>query len=77
MIEIYSEKGERYSYDPETGRLFRDGFVVSSVEAEPMFSNSPSPNIPPRFTGIFFKGRNEILTLSGKYNKVSDPNSII
>lgn len=77
MIDIFSEKGEKYTYDPETGRIFRDGFVVSSVEAEPMFSNSPSPNTPPRFSGIYFKGRNEILTLSGKYSKVSDPNSII
>jgi hypothetical protein len=77
MIDIFSEKGEKYTYDPETGRIFRDGFLVSSVEAEPIFSNSPSPNLPPRFSGVLLKGRNEILTLSGKYNKVSDPNSII
>lgn len=77
MIEIISDKGEKYTYDPSTGRIFRDGYVVSSVEAEPMFSNSPYPDTPPEFSGIYFKGKNEILSLSGKYNPVTDPNTII
>jgi hypothetical protein len=77
MIDIISEKGERFSYDPDTGRIFRDGYLLSSVEVEPIFSNTPAPNTPPRFSGVFFKGRNEILTLSGKYNSVSNPNTII
>lgn len=77
MIEIISSKGEKYSYDPTTNRVFRDGFLVSSTEAEPMFSNSPYPDTPPIFSGIYFRGRNEILSLSGKYNQITDPNTII
>lgn len=77
MIEIQSEKGEFIKYDPSTGRIFRDGYVVSSVEAEPIFSNTSDSNLVPKFSGIFFKGRGEILSLSGKYSQISDLNSII
>jgi len=77
MIEIYSEKGEHFRFDPSTNRLFRDGFVISTVEAEPVYSNTSDPNEPPTFSGIFFKGRGELLSLSGKYNPISDINSVI
>lgn len=77
MIEIISEKGERYSYDPATNRIFRDGYLLSSTEAEPMYSNSPYPDTPPNFSGVYFRGRNEILSLSGRYNPIVDTNTII
>lgn len=75
MIEIISEKGERYSYDPGTDRIFRDNVLVSSVEAEPVFSSSDSGI--PRFSGIYLKNLGKILSLSGKYSQLSDPNTII
>ena len=77
MIEIITIKSEKYSFDPSTGRIFKDGYLVSSYEAEPLYSNPPTPNEPPRFSGILFKGEGKILSLSGKYSNITDPNTII
>lgn len=77
MIEIITPKGERYSFDPSTERIFRDGYLIPSTEVEPIYSNSPNPNTPPIFSGILFVGEGRILSLSGKISQISDPNSII
>ena len=77
MIEIITEHSERYTFDPVTKRIFKDGFVIPSTEAEPIYSNSPDPNMPPKFAGILFRGEGRIVSLSGKISQVSDPNSII
>lgn len=76
MIYITSEKGENYSFDPSTSRIFKDGYLMSSIEAEPIYSNSEE-DVAPRFSGILIKGTGTILSLSGKYNQISDPNTIL
>ncbi len=76
MITINSEKGEMFSYDPSTGRVFKDGFLVPSTEVEPIFSSIDS-EITPKFSGLYLKELNMILSLSGKYSQLSNPNTII
>ena len=75
MIDIYTIKGERYSYDDTTMRLFKDGTLLSQVVAEPVFQNNSSGI--PEFAGIYLKDSNKIISLSGNINQIVDPNSII
>lgn len=75
VIYITSEKGENYTFDPSTNRIFKDGYLMSSVEVEPVYTNSD--DVTPRFTGILLKGTGTVLSLSGKYNQISDPNTIL
>lgn len=77
VVDIITFKGERYSYDQETGRIFKDGEVAVSSLVEPVFSHFGNPDSPPKFSGIYFKEKNEILTLSGKINKVVSDINII
>ena len=78
MTEIVSiTTGEIYSFDQSTGRIFKDGRLVSSTLVEPVYSNFSESGLP-IFSGIFLKGINSILTLSGKINPViSDNNQAI
>lgn len=77
LIDIVSFKGERYTFDSDTGRIFKEGKVLTSSEAEPVYSYLGNPNNPPQFSGIYFKDKNQILTLSGKINPVvKDDNEI-
>lgn len=69
-------KGEKYSFDPDTERIFKDGYLMSSVQAEPIYSDNSSENIPPRFSGILLKATNTIVSLSGKVNQITDINSV-
>lgn len=76
-IDIISFKGERYTFDPDTGRIFKDGKVIVSDLVEPVYSYMGNPNNPPKFSGIYFREKNQILTLSGKVNPVvKDDNEI-
>ena len=75
MIDIYTIKGERYSYDDTTMRLFKDGTLLSQVVAEPVFQNNSSGI--PEFAGIYLKDSNKIISLSGNIHQIVDPNSII
>ena len=74
MKEIYSERG-RYAYDEETGRIYKDGYVVPTTQAEPVFSGQTEETAP-EFSGILLKTTGEVISMSGKINKVTDPNSI-
>lgn len=77
MITIATLKGEVYSFDPETKRIFKDGVLIPSSSVEPVYSgNSEDKNDPPKFSGIYFRDTNSILSLSGKINKLSNPESI-
>ena len=38
MIEIYTLTGNKYSFDPETSRIFKDGVLMTSVQVEPVYS---------------------------------------
>ena len=74
MINIMSEKGESWSYDPDTQRLFRDGTVVPEITAIPVYSESGGP--VPEFSGILIKTTGQILSLGGKYSTPINPESL-
>lgn len=76
MVEIVTVKGELYSYDETTMRIFKDGVLLSSVKAEPVFSDF-SDKYPPKFSGILLKDSNTVLSLSGKLNSITNINSVI
>lgn len=76
MIDIVTIKGEKYSFDPDTQRIFKDGILVPSYKAEPVFSNTTEKDELPRFSGILLKDINSILSLSGKINPITDSNTI-
>ena len=73
MITIVTESGERWSFDPDTKRLFKDGKVVPETMAEQVYINQDS-SMPPEFSGIYVKDINSIITPSGKTNRLSNIN---
>lgn len=76
MINIVTMKGEQYSFDEETGRVFKDGHLMSSVNVEPVYSDLDENNVP-KFSGLWLKDIDSIISLSGKINPaISDPNLI-
>lgn len=75
MKEIVTLKGEVYSFNEETGRIFKDGILIPESQAEPIYS-AVSDDFPPKFSGIYLKNQNVIVSVSGKVNQVSDINSI-
>lgn len=76
MIDIITLKGERYSFDEETQRIFKDGVLLSSVNVEPVYSGLGNDSIP-KFSGLLLKDTNSILSLSGKISPVTDINAIV
>ena len=77
MIEIITLKGEKYSFDPDTERVFKDGKLLGSNLVEPVYSDF-NESTPPIFSGLWLKGINSVLSLSGKINPVIDDiNSVI
>lgn len=75
MRDIYTIKGEHYSYDENTTRIFKDGQLLSSTEAEPVFQGLSEDSVP-MFAGIYLKNLDAILSLTGKLNPVTDVNTI-
>lgn len=73
MIDIITKEGELYRFDPETSRIYKDGFLLTSVMAEPVYSDV---NGETRFSGIYLKNTDQILTLSGNKNTITNINSI-
>lgn len=76
MINIFTVKGEQYSYDPDTNRVFKDGYLLPSTQTEPVYSKTDSEHAPPRFSGLLLKAIGSLLSLSGKISPISDPNTI-
>ena len=77
VIEIITIKGERYSINKETGRIFKDGLVVPSTNAQLVYSHLGDKDKPPKVSGIWLKETNSILTLTGKiYPIIKDINSV-
>ncbi len=76
MIDITTIKGETYSFDPDTERIFKGGYLLPSTEVEPVYS-MPNSTGEPIFSGILMKTLNAILSLSGKVNPINDINEII
>lgn len=64
MIDIISLKGEKYSFDPSTSRVFKDNVLLSSSKVEPLYSSLD--NGSPEFSGILLKEKGVVLSLSGK-----------
>lgn len=76
MIDIITIKGERYSFDEDTQRVFKDGVLLSSVQVEPVYSRLARESLPV-FSGLLLKDTNSILSRSGKINPVTDINAIV
>jgi len=74
MIDIFTISGDRYSYDEDTARIFKDGKLLSSITVEPLYKGTEEGT--PSFVGIYLKDSNSILSLSGNINPITDPNTI-
>lgn len=75
MIDIVTMKGEKYSFDPETERIFKDGYVVPSTTAIPVYSKDLK-STEPKFVGIHLKTTGNVISLSGNTNQITDPNTV-
>ena len=75
MIDIISKKGEVYSYDPNTGRVFKDQMFIPRTEIEPVFSGSSDDDIP-EFAGLYLKNRGAVLTKNGVEKKLTQIDAI-
>lgn len=75
MIEIVTKKGEVYSYDESTQRLFKDNRYIPRTEIEPVYSDNGQDK-EPVFSGLYIKSSNSIITLTGNIKPVVDINSI-
>jgi hypothetical protein len=73
MIEIVTKDEELYKFDPDTERIYKDGFLLPTTAAEPVYSDV---NGATRFSGIYLKATNQIVTLSGNKNTISNVNAI-
>ena len=76
MKDIVTLCGIKYSYDERTGRIFKEGQVLTSSQAEPVYSYLGDSSGEPVFGGILLKDIGSILTLNGKISPVTDPNTI-
>ncbi len=74
MIDILTLTGERYSFDPDTQRIFKNDILIPDTEAEPVFSELESGQ--PEFSGIYLKRLNKVVSRSGKINTITDLNNI-
>lgn len=75
MIDIVTIKGEKYSFDETTQRIFKDGILLSSVQVEPVYSKH-SKDSGPVFSGLLLKDSGSILSRSGKISPITDINLI-
>ena len=73
MITIVTIKGEKYSFDETTQRIFKDGVLLTSVQVEPIYSR-PSRDTEPVFSGILLKDTGSVLSRSGKISPITDIN---
>lgn len=74
MIEIITEKGNRFTFDPDTQRLFRDGTFIPKTEVEPVYSGD-NGGIP-ELAGLLVKGSGTLITRNGLEKKLTPIDSI-
>lgn len=70
MIDIVTIKGEKYSFDESTQRIFKDGVLVPGTVAEPVYTGDFN------FSGILLKASKSILSLNGNINPITNINNI-
>lgn len=70
MIDIVTIKGEKYSFDESTQRIFKDGVLVPGTVAEPVYSGDFN------FSGILLKSSKSVLSLNGNINPITNINNI-
>lgn len=75
MTDIYTIKGDKYSFDPDTERIFKNGILLTTIQAEPVYARATKSEIP-RFAGIYLKEIDSILSISGKINPITDANVV-
>ena len=75
MIEIVTQRGEVYSFDPDTQRVFKGQMFVPRTEIEPVYSGSDDEGIP-EFAGLYLKGKGSILTKNGVEKKLTQIDAI-
>lgn len=75
MISVVTQRGEEYSFDPHTERLFKDGLFIPRSIIEPVYSGNGKDS-EPIFAGLYVKSTNTIITRNGNEKPVVDINSI-
>lgn len=64
-------------YDQLGEEIYRDGVLMPEGFAEPVFSDEEGKKKPPKFSGIYLRQSGEIISRSGKTNKVKDKNVVL
>ena len=64
-----------YTYDAETGKVFKDNMYMNSDEIEPVFSGIDNDEGPIPI-GLWIKNSNIVLIASGNRKQLTDINSI-
>ena len=75
MIEITTPKGEIYTFDPSTQRIFKNQVFISKTEVEPIYSGNGDDG-EPKFAGLYLKGKGSIITLNGIEKNLTPIDSI-
>lgn len=74
--EIITGSGDRYTFDPDTETIAKNGTVIGKTEAEPVYGSNGRTDGAPEFSGIYLKGKGQIITRSGRISQVCDENLI-
>lgn len=80
MIEILSEKGDFFTFDPETELISMNGVIVPYTEYQPVYVRQTivDGSVPPMFIGVLNKTNNTVINVNGTINKlISDDSEII
>ena len=76
LIEITSEKGDYFVYDPGTERIFKNNQLVPTDEACPIYAYFGKKHMP-QFAGIWLRDIDIILTKSGRLQTRTGDNNLI
>lgn len=74
MIDITTNGGVKYSFDPSTQRLFRDQTFIPKTEIEPVYSNGGDD--VPELAGLYVKSKGILITRNGVEKKLTPIDSI-
>ena len=79
MVEIRSDLGDFFVFDPETELISKNGVIVPYSEYQPVFVRNSINNdsILPTFVGILNKSNNTIISSNGNVNKLIDSDNEI